>query len=242
MGGNVNAYFPQETWFNLTDGSVLQTSDQPATIYPMNIPLNASLPTFLRGGEILPLQDVRGVFRAEDLDNRFRLVVAMPSKDNISMTAKGRLLLLKDYSISNVQRKCTLGNSCKAEISVKYIEEVERIRLEFIVTVPTQSNNSFGSNRETVLIDEIKILFTNSTALITRRIEGIEMKDLISNKPMAIANNHISIKQTPKGNTAITLALNNLEVSGDARISIDMYTSSAIDSPNSRNKEGFLVE
>ena len=119
---NVNVYFPQDDWFDFITGELVVSAQQAPGNLSYPAPLNATAPIFVRGGQIVPLQNVTNVNRTDDLNNQYQLNIAFKSSETAGVfTAQGQLVGISSFDDNNVLVKCRLGNclySLNANITV----------------------------------------------------------------------------------------------------------------------------
>jgi len=107
----VTAYFPKDTWFDFITGKLIKSSNQEAGTVEIDAPFNTTAPIFIRGGYIVPTQNVTGVNRTDDLSSNYQLNVAFKSGDNANVhKAKGELVGISNFEDGNVLDKCRHGN------------------------------------------------------------------------------------------------------------------------------------
>jgi alpha-glucosidase len=117
----VNVYFPQDTWFDLITGELIQTYKQPAGFVKRDAPLNATAPVFLRGGHLLAIQSTENVTRSDDLNNDYKLGVGFKETSvSGTHTATGEMIGLKNFDDHTILTKCRL-DSCLYTVNAKIV-------------------------------------------------------------------------------------------------------------------------
>jgi alpha-glucosidase len=117
----VNVYFPQDTWFDLITGELIQTYKQPAGFVKRDAPLNATAPVFLRGGHLIAIQSTENVTRSDDLNNDYKLGVGFKETSvSGTHTATGEMIGLKNFDDHTILTKCRL-DSCLYTVNAKIV-------------------------------------------------------------------------------------------------------------------------
>jgi alpha-glucosidase (family GH31 glycosyl hydrolase) len=123
-----DVYFPKDNWFDFFTGEALRTNDQKSDVLTVPAPVPGNIPLFIRGGNIVHLQNTERVLQSDDLDDVFTLVIAL-KKENNTKTAFGKIAALQDYNNdTNVVEKCIDAN-CMLEIRATYETEENYRRL-----------------------------------------------------------------------------------------------------------------
>jgi alpha-glucosidase (family GH31 glycosyl hydrolase) len=84
----------------------------------IDVPFSSTVPMFLREGKIIHLQNVDGIKRSRELNNRFRLAIAFAGNDQY-MYASGTILSISNYSDDNIIANCMGTNSCVLNITAQ---------------------------------------------------------------------------------------------------------------------------
>ena len=138
-------YFPNEPFYDFTTGYI-----NFGNLLFLYIPLNLSLPLYVRAGSIIHFQNVLNVSSTKDLNNRFKLFVAMKRKK-----AHGFFIGFEEYSEDNIANCISHNYECKWEISFELKKKgmfLFEIQLEFLLNEKTLKNN--GS----IIIEEIHLI------------------------------------------------------------------------------------
>eukprot|EP01017_Pseudomicrothorax_dubius_P027521 TRINITY_DN3182_c0_g2_i2.p1 TRINITY_DN3182_c0_g2~~TRINITY_DN3182_c0_g2_i2.p1 ORF type:complete len:597 (+),score=177.83 TRINITY_DN3182_c0_g2_i2:49-1791(+) len=223
--GQVVVYFPQDTWYNLSDGSLVRSAKTKAGIVNMVVPLNASMPVFLRGGHIVALQNSTNVRRAKDLGNVFQLTAGLVTLNKSTAQAKGNLLLLNDYSLPNVRSRCQGAVSCQLEVTIQYIQGrgYADVVLNFAGVGPQPAD---PSKDELIALSRVTLLFDRSTALNFARIKRYETTFNNNTAPTSPFLVDYKIKQNLAGNSVIDLDINPLYIRRNLSVTIRFHYQS----------------
>jgi len=118
----VNVYFPQDNWFDFVTGTLIQSAQQLPGFIEYPAPLNTTAPLFIRGGYIVPTQNVTGVNKTDDLSNIYQLVIAFKETETQNVyNAQGDLTSINNFEDNNVLTKCKYDNclfSVNADITL----------------------------------------------------------------------------------------------------------------------------
>jgi len=137
----VDVYFPLDRWFDFISGEVVHGQYAEGDIfkdYPAA--LNATIPLFIRGGYIVPVQSTEGVRRSDDLDNNYTLVVGLKEFSVGQYSAMGKLLATSDFLEDGINQKCIQGN-CLLDVTVNaYATDLESIVLVNFIAEDTEAS------------------------------------------------------------------------------------------------------
>jgi len=81
------------------------------------VPLNSTIPLFLRGGYVVQQQNTTGVMRSDDLDSNFTVLIALIETSPNQFVSQGQILGTTDYNDSNIFPNCVEDN-CLISIDV----------------------------------------------------------------------------------------------------------------------------
>jgi len=104
------AYFPQSAWYELREGALIRASNQTGAVLNVTSHLNETVPTFIRGGHLVAVQEVDNVLRTDDLNSNFLLLLALQYSNTVGTLrnyyASGPMIALQDLNDSNIVTKC----------------------------------------------------------------------------------------------------------------------------------------
>lgn len=110
----LNVYIPASANFiDFYTGKVINSGYN-----SIDVPFSSTVPMFLREGKIIHLQNVNGIKRSRELNNRFRLAIAFAGNDQY-MYASGTILSISNYSDDNIIANCMGTNSCVLNITAQ---------------------------------------------------------------------------------------------------------------------------
>jgi len=134
----VSVYFPAgSNWYNFATGESVFSSQNSSATLTFDAPLEGTLPVFIRGGWIVPVQDVKNVTRTEDLDTTLHLVVALNAVGDYDHSF-GEIMGIANYSNDASVDKCTDKNDCMIGISVTNVKQSDGTILINVYINPTQ--------------------------------------------------------------------------------------------------------
>ena len=146
---HVGVYFPAGLrWYDFFTGKVMIDVFEDAKNVTIPIPLNATLPVFIKGGSIVHTQDVSNIRRSDDLSNIFNFVVALTPVAGDSSVAFGQMMGIKNYTSDDSLDKCTGTEDCLINVAVNAVLS------EFGDVDVTLS---FDQNREGGILEDILI-------------------------------------------------------------------------------------
>eukprot|EP01017_Pseudomicrothorax_dubius_P033412 TRINITY_DN4475_c0_g1_i5.p1 TRINITY_DN4475_c0_g1~~TRINITY_DN4475_c0_g1_i5.p1 ORF type:complete len:572 (+),score=92.43 TRINITY_DN4475_c0_g1_i5:38-1753(+) len=114
----VIAYFPEDRWYSFYDGSVWNNGAR-SRLKRLSVPLEAKVPLFLRGGYIIPKQSASKVRRIDDLNDCFKLVVALKPNNDKTLGAQGVLAAPADIFDENLVTNDCVEGDCLLSIVAK---------------------------------------------------------------------------------------------------------------------------
>lgn len=74
-------YFPKGSWHDFLTGRLAQAAEDRPRIRIVHSPMFGTIPLFIRGGFIVPVQNTEYVLNTANLDNRFSLLAALSYDD-----------------------------------------------------------------------------------------------------------------------------------------------------------------
>ena len=138
---NVTVYFPQDTWFDFITNELVISAQQENRTLTYPAPLNATAPTFIRGGYIVPTQNTTDVLRVDDLTNQYQLNIAFKPSDTSNVyVAQGQLIGVSNFADDNVYIKCKLGN-CLYNLDASITVETSSYQVSVSFTAQGDSKN-----------------------------------------------------------------------------------------------------
>lgn len=151
----VTAYFPPATWFNFYTGELMHNDLAKGSTREIRAPLTDYIPLFIRGGTIVHRQNVKGVKRTGDLDNKFELIVAFnkTASDEEAYEAKGFIIGLTNLTDESVHEKCIIDNCLLDIVATAQKESSNSLAIAFKFTARNQANDGL----EAQLISSIKM-------------------------------------------------------------------------------------
>jgi len=145
MGFSV--YFPKDLWFSFDSGKKIIDEEIKERNLLMFSPLNASAPSFIRGGHIIHTQDVTNITSTEELNDEFELVIAL--KKNMTsqkLESRGSILGVSKHDEDTIYDRC-IERNCFYQIKAFVASErrVETVlKIEFHKEDAEQDLDSLG--------------------------------------------------------------------------------------------------
>ena len=140
-------YFVNGTsWFDFNNGSLNYELQSKFT--EVAAPLNSTPPIFIRAGSIVYMQNTTNVTRVKDLNNQFKLKVALDK----NLKAYGYILGINDYTNdSNVVANCTGNQDCLINITASAVQENFQVNLTVVF-----AKNTPNSILQDIFINELE--------------------------------------------------------------------------------------
>eukprot|EP01017_Pseudomicrothorax_dubius_P024718 TRINITY_DN2625_c0_g1_i6.p1 TRINITY_DN2625_c0_g1~~TRINITY_DN2625_c0_g1_i6.p1 ORF type:complete len:880 (+),score=183.67 TRINITY_DN2625_c0_g1_i6:118-2757(+) len=134
----ITPYFPKGAWFEFNSGDMIQGwNDKPRKRLVHN-KLGQPLPLYLRGGHIVPFQEVGHVMTTDDLDHSFRLVVGLDTahdrNPNLLFEARGFILGINNYTDYDIEFGCERTN-CMVDILLT-VDKKHVLTIDFTLVNP----------------------------------------------------------------------------------------------------------
>jgi len=149
----VGVYFPSgDRWYDFHTGKMMVESDSAPINITVPAPFNATTPVFIKGGSIIHTQNVEKIRRTDDLDNIFKLVVALTPVTDDASVAFGQMMSIKNYMNDASIDKCIGSNDCIINIAVNAVINNEG---EAEVTITFDPSTHY-STLEEIFIESIK--------------------------------------------------------------------------------------
>jgi len=127
-------YFPKDEWFSFESGEKIIDEERKDRNLFVTSQFNASAPTFIRGGHIVPIQDVSNITTTEELNDEFELVIALKrNNESQKLESQGTILGVDKYDEDTIYDRCIVKNcfyQIKAFISSEKKHE-STLRIEF---------------------------------------------------------------------------------------------------------------
>eukprot|EP01017_Pseudomicrothorax_dubius_P005599 TRINITY_DN11441_c0_g1_i4.p1 TRINITY_DN11441_c0_g1~~TRINITY_DN11441_c0_g1_i4.p1 ORF type:complete len:398 (+),score=108.41 TRINITY_DN11441_c0_g1_i4:1034-2227(+) len=119
---SVRVYLPSDRWYDFHTGQTVHYHNiHEGIYYDAPAPLDGLAPLFLRGGHIIPVQNISNVQRTLDLGSSFRLVLGLKPNGESSYHASGFIAAVANYSDDYiVNDRCVSGN-CIELITADYV-------------------------------------------------------------------------------------------------------------------------
>jgi len=137
----VNVYFPSGSkWYDFASGQNVFDLNHTAARLSFPAPLNGVLPSFIRGGSIIPVQNTHAVQNTKDLDNVLNLVIALTPQDMIRDIAAGTILGISNYSNDASINRCIGQNNCLINLNASATVQNDSSVLHSITTSGTAQN------------------------------------------------------------------------------------------------------
>jgi len=139
---SVEVYFPNQRWYDLRNYQEVPTRGGRQNI---SAAITELMPYFLKGGNIVMIQNVEGVMTTEDLDNTYSFIIGLndiKKKENVRQAnAEGKILAVSSYEEQYVYDHCTKQN-CVLIINAIYEHSEEESRVT--ITAKGETPNSFN--------------------------------------------------------------------------------------------------
>ncbi|KAL4478287.1 hypothetical protein ABPG72_016599 [Tetrahymena utriculariae] len=119
-------YFPQGRWFNISNGKMYQNTLE--KVLKFEHYYNQAIDIFLTEGHIL-FQQFEAILSSQDLGNIYHLKCGFSK--NMPYFCKGIMMSINDFSEVNVHLKCVEPFKCLYQVQLEYIEDQQKIILEF---------------------------------------------------------------------------------------------------------------
>lgn len=150
-------YFVNNTiWYDFFNGSLVY--NYPGKFVQVDASLDSTPPIFIQGGSIVYLQDSTGVKKTKDLNNNFKLKVAL----NANLTAEGYMLGINDYNNdSNVVDSCTGANNCLVKINAIAVQ-VNDFQIDLSISFEKTMENSILQEIYITDVEVFGVPFENS--------------------------------------------------------------------------------
>ena len=146
---DVEVYFPSYSkWFDFSSGELTIANDHSTAIMRVPAPLNAVLPVFIKAGSIVHTQDVSNVLNSADLNNEFKLVVALRQANESQYTAGGHMMGITNYEDDGSIDSCLGENDCLVKISAEANVNGNGVLSTLV---------SFDKNQEKTILEEVYI-------------------------------------------------------------------------------------
>jgi len=105
-------YFPKDVWFSFESGEKMIDEERRDRNIFVTSQLNASAPTFIRGGHIVAVQDVSNITTTEELNDEFELVIALKrNNESQKLESQGSILGVDKYDEDTIYERCIV-KSC----------------------------------------------------------------------------------------------------------------------------------
>ena len=167
---NVNAYFPQDSWFDFITGNLVMSAQETTRNLTIPTPLNATAPIFIRGGYIVPSQNTTNVLSTEDLNDQYLLNIASKRSDAADVfLASGQLVGVSNFDGDNVYIKCKLEN-CLYSLGAKIT--VSASAYQVLVSFSAEGK---AENYETVRLSGLRLMgeWSTETAVVVHEVHGL---------------------------------------------------------------------
>jgi alpha-glucosidase/lysosomal alpha-glucosidase len=135
----VDAYFPEESWFDFFSGKKVIDAKTAKRNMRINAPFSAPPPMFLREGHVVHVQDVVGVLTTTQLNDEFELAIALSPQDENNWSAKGNIMGVKEFDDNTISERCVQKN-CLYDINVKAESQVQGTIMAEIQFLAQDSN------------------------------------------------------------------------------------------------------
>ncbi|KAL4450349.1 hypothetical protein ABPG74_009055 [Tetrahymena malaccensis] len=119
-------YFPQGRWFNISNGRMYQNTLR--RVHKFENYYNQAIDIFLREGHII-FQQFESILSSQDLGNIYHLKCGFSNYK--PYLCDGVIMSVNDFSEVNVHLKCVEPFKCLYQAQLQYIEDQQKIILEF---------------------------------------------------------------------------------------------------------------
>ena len=210
-------YFPLgNDWYNLKT----YKKEKQNGYQIIKIPLNKSLNTYLRGGRMIYMNNIKGVKGSLDLDNIFTIILSYKHYYDFLFFSNGEIPAVYNYHNKNSIEKCIKENCM---IQLNSVFDMKENLLTIKITKPKTYSDDFH------FLTIKKFIFLFPFKITLYGIQSAELYDITKN-----IKHKLGIKQN------VTLSENSFKISFDELIGIrrknEYLLQVKIGNPNCKNK------
>lgn len=143
------AYFPKGDWYDLRFDTRVNKKSSDPELLTVETMLKEMPAVFLRGGHTIFTNNIENVSSTQDLDNKFRLLIAFDSYDENSIS-RGVLPALTNYHSKKSVENC-MRNDCYVDVNSQYYSDSKILKLSFSEASFYEDNYSFMEITEIIV-------------------------------------------------------------------------------------------